>query len=358
VTDAAQVNHWQSSPYPMEKVRFFAGDVAGDGSGDPNNYLTAYDAQRIQAKFVQGTAFDRVPWSYWRAGEQIASHPATSFDGYLYPQITIATGSPSQTGINFYMLATGDPNRSFTPGGAKSGTEHLSLAYTGDLQVNASSDFTLPVFTLQDVTAGAASIILNYPADLVEVINVEMNYGGLLDWSAKNGELRIGWMTQAPVSFTASEELFRLSLTTTAAFTEGKEIRIELADNILNEMADPFCEPIPMTRLAIAVASASAYGTDENQPGTYKISLSGYPNPFRDYTEISYALPFAGRVTLTVYDLLGSEVATLADADQTSGAYTVEYLTGTLKPGVYTVALKLQGNGQSLMRTMKVVKMR
>jgi flagellar hook assembly protein FlgD len=47
-----------------------------------------------------------------------------------------------------------------------------------------------------------------------------------------------------------------------------------------------------------------------------------YPNPFNPSTTIGYRLAEAGLVRLKVYDVLGREVATLADHVVPAGDYT------------------------------------
>jgi len=49
------------------------------------------------------------------------------------------------------------------------------------------------------------------------------------------------------------------------------------------------------------------------------------PNPFKSHTQISYALPQAGNVSLQVYDITGRTVRRLASGRQNAGFYTVNW---------------------------------
>jgi hypothetical protein len=60
-----------------------------------------------------------------------------------------------------------------------------------------------------------------------------------------------------------------------------------------------------------------------------------YPNPFNPYTDIKYDIPKDMHVTLSVYNVLGAEVATLVDADQEANFYTVRWEAKDLASGVY-----------------------
>jgi flagellar hook assembly protein FlgD len=49
--------------------------------------------------------------------------------------------------------------------------------------------------------------------------------------------------------------------------------------------------------------------------------LSCYPNPFNASTRISYILPNPTRVRLTIFDILGRQITTLADRHQQAGKH-------------------------------------
>ena len=82
--------------------------------------------------------------------------------------------------------------------------------------------------------------------------------------------------------------------------------------------------------------------------------LQNYPNPFNPSTTISYALPTAGQVQITVFDILGREVARLVDAVQPAGTYAVVFNTGALPSGVYIY--RMTSGSFSAVRKMQVLK--
>ena len=81
------------------------------------------------------------------------------------------------------------------------------------------------------------------------------------------------------------------------------------------------------------------------------------PNPFNPRTTLRYSLPCAGRVTLVVYDVRGSVVATLVEAEMSAGEWTVEWDGldghGTAVPsGIYLARLETQGGIQIVKMTL------
>lgn len=64
------------------------------------------------------------------------------------------------------------------------------------------------------------------------------------------------------------------------------------------------------------------------------------PNPVTTHTKIRFACGVSAKVKLTVYDLAGRRVATLADNVYQPGVYEVEWRPRDVAPGVYLYALE------------------
>ena len=70
-----------------------------------------------------------------------------------------------------------------------------------------------------------------------------------------------------------------------------------------------------------------------------------YPNPFNPTTTIAYDIPRSSPVTLSVYDALGREVATLVQRDNhPAGTFTVMFDASQLSSGIYFTRLESQGS--------------
>jgi len=73
-----------------------------------------------------------------------------------------------------------------------------------------------------------------------------------------------------------------------------------------------------------------------------------FPNPFNPSTMIHYSLEDASQVTLKIYNLVGEEVASLVNANQSAGDHTVQFNSQqqmrTLSSGVYFYRLEARHN--------------
>jgi hypothetical protein len=76
----------------------------------------------------------------------------------------------------------------------------------------------------------------------------------------------------------------------------------------------------------------------------YEFSLEqNYPNPFNISTVINYSLMYDGPVNLTLYNILGQKVATLADDIQKAGPHSIHWRADDIASGIYFARLKSGG---------------
>ena len=340
-SDAAQVNFWPGSLFAIEKVKFFAGDVAG-----ANAFLSGADTLGMQNNFVNGSALTGNPWTFWITGETTTANPAPE------TVITVTLGTGANATANLYGLALGDFNRSFIPA-AKLSAGNLMLDNVGSLMSGPGQQVELPLRIADAASVGAVSVILNFPAELVQLMDVTMdNTDGEFAWSVKGDELRISWYALQAMDLGKGDVIAKLKLKTTTAFTDGKTIEFSMGVSPLNELADDQYNTIPGAKISLNTLKS---GPAEQVIPT-DIAISVRPNPFSTFASIDYNLPCDAKVSIEIRSILGSTVSTLVNAVQSQGAHSLKFDTSDLRPGIYTATLRMTTDGQTTLCTIKIIK--
>ena len=70
-------------------------------------------------------------------------------------------------------------------------------------------------------------------------------------------------------------------------------------------------------------------------------TITAYPNPFNATTRIRFTVPVAGPVELTVFDLLGREIAVLQRGILTAGTHESTFNGAALSSGLYILRLQV-----------------
>lgn len=91
----------------------------------------------------------------------------------------------------------------------------------------------------------------------------------------------------------------------------------------------------------------------DHLPSVFKLGQN-YPNPFNPTTSISFELPTASDVKLTVYNMLGQRVGTLLNESRAAGRYTVSFDASSLSSGLYVYQLEAGSFKQT--RQMMLIK--
>jgi hypothetical protein len=95
--------------------------------------------------------------------------------------------------------------------------------------------------------------------------------------------------------------------------------------------------PIPSGTITVTTSASVAEGSI---PLTYAL-MQNFPNPFNPSTEIRFDLPYAGDVSLSVYDVLGQKVASLAAGHYPAGHHSVTWNASRNASGMYFYRLQV-----------------
>jgi len=79
-----------------------------------------------------------------------------------------------------------------------------------------------------------------------------------------------------------------------------------------------------------------------------------YPNPFNPTTTFSFEISKPGKVKLSVFNMIGQEVAILQNNILTSGTHSINFDGSNLASGTYFY--RLETNGQTLTKKFTLIK--
>ena len=93
-------------------------------------------------------------------------------------------------------------------------------------------------------------------------------------------------------------------------------------------------------------------------PNTFVLNQN-HPNPFNPSTTISFSLPVESNVTIKLFNMLGQEVAQIANSDFQAGNHNLEFNAKELSSGAYIYTLEAKGiNGVNFKSTKKMLLLR
>jgi hypothetical protein len=135
---------------------------------------------------------------------------------------------------------------------------------------------------------------------------------------APNGTLLLNSQTQATGAFLA------------------KDVTIGQQGTVALKSAFTGMVPLFTIQSALQGGATASSGAPEQTAAEIPVSFvldQNYPNPFNPSTRIRYGLPRQSRVTITVHNLLGQEIARLTEGEQGAGYHEVQW-NGTNASGV------------------------
>ncbi len=122
-----------------------------------------------------------------------------------------------------------------------------------------------------------------------------------------------------------------------------------MAQNFSNATSAADALQLVRTNLQTAMAGlvvTRIVNANNSQASTFALQQN-YPNPFNATTQITYSIAQNGFASLKVYNLLGEEIATLAEGLHAAGHYSIGFNADALPAGVYLYQLQAEGFSES-----------
>jgi hypothetical protein len=221
-----------------------------------------------------------------------------------------AGGTSSTWNITTSQFHTSPSSFTESPSGNYPANCDLQMTLTTPLNVNAN-----PVVSL--------SFWHRYTTELdYDFCRVEVSSDGGLNWqliASYHGTLA-SWTQQT------------FDITPQANASSNLKVRFRLTSDAGLQYDGWYVDDIVITKYC----SGTFVGIINNNTLPAAFSLEqNFPNPFNPETVIKFQLPKDSHVKLTVYDILGKNIATLVNEKKSAGYYDVQFNSSGLASGMY-----------------------
>jgi hypothetical protein len=204
--------------------------------------------------------------------------------------------------------------------------------------------------TIFNVTLGGCACVM-----LEDILPVEM---GAIDITPRDASVELSWTTLAESSL----NYFKVVRDGEVRATINAKAEVGLGANY--SYTDEARNGVTYSYSLVAVEEDGSETVLREAEATPNASLAviteyalhqNYPNPFNPTTSIVFDVVESNHVTLTIYNAMGQEVATLVNGTYGNGRHSVEFSSDNLTSGLYFYNVKI-GNEFSATKKMLLVK--
>lgn len=279
------------------------------------------------------------------------------------PPVATFAGSPTSGSapltVNFTDLSTGDPTSwdwSFGDGGTST-SQNPSHSYTANGTYTVSLTVSNAYGSDTDTKVGFITV-----ADQSNIMHV----ANMVVGRTKSGPNYLGTCTVTIADANSQPVSGAIVYVTATGPTGGSFNGITAADGTVDFQTSGIKKPSGEWCFEVTDVTHSSYTYDSgannvtaacesgwlfsqsggditalNEPLPTAFELGqNHPNPFNPTTVISFTMPEAAHATVTVYNVAGQKVATLADREYGVGRHEVEWDAASLASGVYFYRLQ------------------
>jgi hypothetical protein len=322
------------------------------------------------------TCLDGGPWEYtWTTSTTTG---ATGFTVYGFDagavvnvDVTLSSNTSGEVSntVGPVSAVAGDPSTQE----CANGNGGCDTAGTGDVNADGATN-VLDIVAIVNVILGgafaddcaASSADLNGDGeanvlDIVAIVNIILGNGRAADATSvelnrESNSLRMdanGYIGGLQMTLSHGED-FVLDLTDDAMVadhvTEGTSTTLVIVKPESNEL---FTANSDFVITDMIVANSQGAMDVVYAPQTISLSKA-YPNPFNPSTTISMSLHQDGFASVKIYNLMGQQVAVLAEANMTANTYSFTWDAQDAPSGVYMV--KAESAGQTATEKVMLVK--
>jgi hypothetical protein len=166
------------------------------------------------------------------------------------------------------------------------------------------------------------------------------------------GQVILNWQTATELNNQGFEIERRIESSEfrTIAFVEGAGTVTEIRNySFIDKTADQGINYYRLKQVDFdgTFAYSDEVEVDVAAPLTFDLAQN-YPNPFNPSTNIQFSIPESGNVKLSVYNLVGEEVAVLVNGFSQAGTFEVTFDASNLSTGVYLYKLQSANSVQTM----------
>ncbi|MFV1883593.1 MAG: CHRD domain-containing protein [Balneola sp.] len=345
-----------------DATAYFKTKLNGNHENDPLFDVEGFGAANIEFagnRIIVSGGFDQLSSAF--TGAHIHAGPVDGNGGVeiaLSPTITNDTTGVFDPKMNTYTVTTDQATAMFSEGtyvnvhsSSNPGGELRGQLLFGDNLFPSTVEITSPSNGAELTVSGSAST--TFTAEWSKATDPNENalrYVWAVSSDSEFDEIlymaNVGSDTSATLTFEALDGLLAdLSVGLNASATIYHSVMVTDGSN------ESFSEPksVNLTRGMIT----SNEEDFETKPLIFGLEQN-YPNPFNPSTTISFTLSETGNANLKVFNMLGQEVATLANERLNAGNHTFSFDASSLASGMYIY--QLQAQNQTITKSMMLIK--
>jgi hypothetical protein len=133
------------------------------------------------------------------------------------------------------------------------------------------------------------------------------------------------------------------------SFAAGPDTTVQFFQSAVDQVKSFYFSRIPTAVMfdpdneIVLKKATTSLVTDVSSEAVHPLRFvleQNYPNPFNPTTVFRYQIPFAAKVDLKIFDLMGKEVAAVVSAEQEAGTHMASWDASAVVSGTYFYRLR------------------